>query len=56
VRVYLAPGGDETAGHVARNLKKYCKDHQPVLTGVGVAKLTLEGMRVEIEVAAHLGA
>ncbi|KAI8813054.1 Endoribonuclease L-PSP/chorismate mutase-like protein [Cladochytrium replicatum] len=54
VRVYCAPFDAEVVGHFVRNLKKYCPDHQPLLTGVGVSAL-YNNMRLEIEVAAHVG-
>ena len=34
-------------------LRKWCPDHQPLWTCIGVAKLALDGMNVEIEVKAH---
>lgn len=36
-------------------LKKWCPNHQPLLTVPGADSLALPAMRVEIEVAAHLG-
>lgn len=36
---------------MAKYLKKYCPDHQPILTGVGVASLAF-GMKIEVEVEA----
>ena len=56
VRIYLVALDNESLELVVRNLRKYCPNHQPILTAVGVAKLALEGMRIEIEVAAHVGA
>jgi hypothetical protein len=35
-------------------MRKYCPNHQPLLTGVEVAGL-YNGMALEIEVEAHLG-
>lgn len=52
--MYCAPFSGEIAGYVVENLKKFCPGHQPLLTGVGVAGL-YEGMRIEIEVVAHVG-
>ncbi|PGH18253.1 hypothetical protein AJ79_00592 [Helicocarpus griseus UAMH5409] len=54
VRVYTAPLSEEIAGHIIRNLRKYCPKHQPLLTAVGVQALAF-GMCVEIEATAHLG-
>ena len=56
VHVYLAPLDSENAGpELIRNLRKWCPDHKPLLTAVGVEKLWAKGMRIEIEVSAHLG-
>ncbi|PGH17656.1 hypothetical protein AJ79_01018 [Helicocarpus griseus UAMH5409] len=38
--------------HMIENFKKWMPDHQPIWTCVGVEKLALPGMRVEIEVSA----
>ncbi|KAF2262997.1 YjgF-like protein [Lojkania enalia] len=54
VRAYCTPMNEELFVAVARNLKKYCPNHQPILTGVEVAGL-YEGCCLELEVAAHLG-
>jgi enamine deaminase RidA (YjgF/YER057c/UK114 family) len=56
IHAYLAPLDMEEAGsHVVRNLQKYCPNHKPCLTAVGVEKLAFENMKIEIEVSAHLG-
>jgi enamine deaminase RidA (YjgF/YER057c/UK114 family) len=34
-------------------LSEWFPEHAPLLTGIGVEKLALEGMRVEIEAWAH---
>lgn len=34
-------------------LKKHAP-HKPIVTGVGVAKLAIEGMRIEVEVSTHI--
>ncbi|KAF7185820.1 2-iminobutanoate/2-iminopropanoate deaminase [Pseudocercospora fuligena] len=39
----------ETMGAADEALKKWFPEHKPVLTGIGVSKLALEGMRVEVE-------
>lgn len=54
VRVYLVHFTGEAVGRIVENLRRYCPDHQPVLTGVGVNALH-ERMGVEIEVEAHVG-
>jgi len=53
--LYYVPdlGEDEFAACV-RNLTKWCPGHKPLLTGLGVRTLGLPGMRVEIEVVAHV--
>lgn len=38
---------------MVRNFKKWMPDHQPLWTCVGVSRLGLDDMRVEIEVVAH---
>ncbi|KAF2276810.1 YjgF-like protein [Westerdykella ornata] len=54
VRIYCAPDRSKAMGPIISNLKKYCPNHQPLLTGVEVASL-YNGMAIEIEVEAHLG-
>jgi len=54
VRAYFAPATPEAFEHSIRNLRKYCPNHQPLLTAVEV-KWLYNNMRIEIEVAAHLG-
>lgn len=44
---------DEGVGHFVDNMRKYMPDHQPILSGIGVAGLAF-GMKVEIEVRAHV--
>ena len=55
VRCYTAPLDMDAAEHLVRNLRKYCPNHQPLLTVVGVEELAFENMRIEMEAAAHLG-
>ncbi|EJD35647.1 endoribonuclease L-PSP [Auricularia subglabra TFB-10046 SS5] len=56
VRIYYTSvsGSEEGFAAMIGNLKKWCPDHQPILTGVKVAGLADPGMEVEIEVAAHV--
>lgn len=54
VRIFVSPWSDEMLGELIRNLKKYCPNHRPALTAVGVAKL-YNNMRLEVEVTAHVG-
>lgn len=53
VRLYVAPFAAETFERTVVNLRKYCPDHQPLLTGMEVKSL-YAGMGVEIEVEAHV--
>jgi enamine deaminase RidA (YjgF/YER057c/UK114 family) len=53
VRSYHVPLNDEAIQAMVRNLKKYTPNHQPIFTCVGVSKLGLDDMCVEIEVSAH---
>ena len=43
---------EKVLGRLVENLKKYCPEHAPIWTCVGVAALGLPGMRVEIEAVA----
>lgn len=54
VRAYLAPFTSEAMERMVENLRKYCPEHQPILTGMEVSGL-YAGMAVEIEVEAHVG-
>lgn len=38
---------------LGRNMRKWCPDHAPLWTCIGVAGLAEETMHVEIEVEAH---
>ncbi|KAK4466337.1 Endoribonuclease L-PSP/chorismate mutase-like protein [Cladorrhinum samala] len=53
INIYLTIIDEGVVGALVRNLQQWMPNHQPVMTAVGVAALGLEGMRVEIEVAAH---
>lgn len=57
-RIYIVSGEtasfEEIAGEVIRNLKKWCPNHQPLLTAVEVKRL-YNDMKIEVEVEAHLG-
>ena len=56
IRAFVAPGmHGEVLEAFLRNLKKWCPDHEPASTAVGVSELYL-GMNMEIEVTAYLGA
>ena len=53
VNIYTTEFGDEAVEHMVKNNLKWMPDHKPIMTVVGVTKLGLEGMRVEVEVTAH---
>lgn len=38
---------------LSRNMRKWCPNHAPIWTCIGVAKLAEASMNVEIEVVAH---
>ncbi|ORY13253.1 putative L-PSP endoribonuclease family protein [Clohesyomyces aquaticus] len=53
VTSYHLPLNDEAIGAMVRNFEKWMPGHQPIWTCIGVARLGLDDMRVEIEVVAH---
>ncbi|KAK0762784.1 hypothetical protein N5P37_005602 [Trichoderma harzianum] len=53
IRSYHTNLGDEVIAHMTENFKKWIPDHKPIWTAIGVTKLGLPGMRVEIEAVAH---
>ncbi|KFZ06668.1 hypothetical protein V501_07193 [Pseudogymnoascus sp. VKM F-4519 (FW-2642)] len=54
IRSYHLPINDEAMEAMVRCLKKYCPDHQPAWTALGINRLAFDDMRVEIEVEAHV--
>ncbi|KAK7056375.1 NRAMP-like transporter smf-3 [Paramarasmius palmivorus] len=52
VRSYHIPLDDMALAGMVRNLQKWCPNHQPIWTCVGVSRLGEEEMKVEIEVEA----
>jgi len=44
----------ESLEAAATCLKKYCKNHEPLWTAIGVEKLAFPEMKIEIEVKAHI--
>lgn len=52
MRTYSLALDEETIGVLTAYLKRYCPNHQPLLTGVAVVGLAF-GMKIEIEVVAH---
>ncbi|KAK2611227.1 hypothetical protein N8I77_004589 [Diaporthe amygdali] len=52
VKLYHTDVPEEAVGHFVDNMRRYMPDHQPILSGIGVASLAF-GMKVEIEVRAH---
>ncbi|KAI9698319.1 MAG: hypothetical protein M1820_007481 [Bogoriella megaspora] len=45
---------DKNVELMVKTLKKWCPDHQPIWTVLGVRELGLPNMRVEIDVSAHI--
>ena len=54
VNLYYTDGSPQALGRVAENMKKWMPNHKPILTGIGVKELALEGMHIEIEVSAYV--
>jgi enamine deaminase RidA (YjgF/YER057c/UK114 family) len=54
LRSHHLPLNNEALETMVRCLKKYCPNHQPTWTALGVPRLALDDMRVEIEVRAHV--
>ena len=50
---YHVPLNNEAIELFVENMKKYCPDHQPCWTVVGVQQLGADGMMIEIDVKAH---
>lgn len=55
VNSYHIPLNNESQEAMVRNFKKWCPDHEPIWTVIGVTRLGEDDMRVEIEVTAHDG-
>ena len=55
VRSYHIPLNEEVLEKMKTEYQKWCPDHKPIWTAVEVPKLGLGNMKVEIEVAAHVG-
>lgn len=45
---------DESLSECSKMFKKYCPNHRPVYTAVGVPRLGLPEMQIEIEVEAYI--
>jgi enamine deaminase RidA (YjgF/YER057c/UK114 family) len=56
VNLYTTDVGDVFTAWTASMKKWAGESHRPLLTGVGVTALGVPGMRIEIEVVAHLPA
>lgn len=54
LRSHHLPLNDVAMEAMVRCLKRYCPDHQPAWTALGVPRLAFDDMRVEIEVRAHV--
>jgi enamine deaminase RidA (YjgF/YER057c/UK114 family) len=53
VNSYHVPLNNEALEAMVRNLRKWCPDHAPIFTCVGVQRLGVDDMRVEVEVRAY---
>ena len=51
---YHVPINNEAMDAMVRNFKKWCPNHNPIWTVIGVPRLGEDDMRVEIEVVAHI--
>ncbi|KAH6683913.1 endoribonuclease-like protein L-psp [Halenospora varia] len=56
IRAYFIEMNEESMAAFVAALKKYCPNHQPILTAVGVTKLGIEAMKIEVEVKAQIPA
>ncbi|PVI02670.1 YjgF-like protein [Periconia macrospinosa] len=54
IRLYLTDMSEQAVVAAVRNLKAWNPNHRPILTCIGVTKLGLPGMRVEVEVKANV--
>ena len=54
VNLYYTDGSAEAMCRMAANMKKWKPNHKPILTGIGVKELALEGMHIEKEVSAYV--
>lgn len=54
VRTYTTNVEWEVLELIVKSLEKWCPEHEPAMTSVGVASL-FKGMKIEIEVTAHVG-
>lgn len=52
--IYYSPITEEALNETIVNLRKWFPSHRPLLTAIGVAKLALPEMHVEIEASAHV--
>lgn len=53
VNSYHIPLDEAALGAMVKGLRKWCPDHKPIWTCVGVPRLGRPDMLVEIEVVAH---
>lgn len=53
--IYCQPYDSAMEKVLDASIRKWFPNHQPTVTGFGVAKLAFEGMRIEIDAMAHLG-
>ena len=55
VNSYHCPLDKEVIPKIKEVINKWCPDHKPTWTCIGVTNLGLDAMKVEIEVVAHVG-
>jgi enamine deaminase RidA (YjgF/YER057c/UK114 family) len=53
VNSYHVPLNDEALTAMVRGFEKWMPGHKPIWTCIGVTRLGMDDMRVEIEVSAH---
>lgn len=53
VKSYHVPLDDQAMEAMVRNLKAWMPEHRPIWTVIGVPRLALEEMKVEIDVVAY---
>ncbi|GAA6010741.1 hypothetical protein JCM10207_005820 [Rhodosporidiobolus poonsookiae] len=53
INSYHVPLNKEANDAMVRNMRKWCPNHKPLWTCVGVPRLGEDDMRVEVEVVAH---
>lgn len=52
--IYYTSENEQAMEYAKENLERCFPDHHPLVTMIGVEKLTLPGMRVEVDAEAHI--